>query len=149
MCVVPHPNHPIQYAISDDHVRVVQLTSSSYCFLDNLSRTLSRILLNKRTTGTLATEGLEEQHLQVRVAARQQVAVVRLLRRHVAAAIAGPKVAVALLPTLLQAVHGRARARLCASKTDEQPRRLMSSGLEERGSLLELDVSDRYGYLQK
>ena len=40
-------------AINDDHVRVVQLTSSSYCFLDNLSRTLSRILLNKRTTGTL------------------------------------------------------------------------------------------------
>ena len=38
-------------AINDDHVRVVQLTSSSYCFLDNLSRTLSRILLNKRTTG--------------------------------------------------------------------------------------------------
>ena len=26
-------------AINDDHVRVVQLTSSSYCFLDNLSRT--------------------------------------------------------------------------------------------------------------
>ena len=30
-------------AINDDHVRVVQLTSSSYCFSDNLSRTLSRI----------------------------------------------------------------------------------------------------------
>ena len=70
------------------------------------------------------------------------MAVVRLLRRHVAAAIAGPKVAVALLPTLLQAVHGSARARLCAPKTDEAapPLDVLRVGGE---GVLELDVSDQ------
>ena len=69
------------------------------------------------------------------------MAVVRLLRRHIAAAIAGPKVAVALLPTLLQAVHGSARARLCAPKTDEAapPLDVLRVGGE---GVLELDVSD-------
>ena len=65
-------------------------------------------------------------------------------RKHhlIAAAIAGPKVAVALLPTLLQAVHGRARARLRASKTDEAapPLDVLRVGGE---GVLELDVSDQ------
>ena len=60
-------------AINDDHVRVVQLTSSSYCFLDNLSRTLSRILLNKRTTGL---HGLSIDPARVRLGAVTRLSVV-------------------------------------------------------------------------
>jgi hypothetical protein len=60
-------------------------------------------------------------------------------RRHVQRHrhIAGPKVAVALLPTLLQAVHGSARARLCAPKTDEAapPLDVLRVGGEGWGSL--------------
>ena len=64
-------------AINDDHVRVVQLTSSSYTASWTTCPAPCPASCCEQTHHghAPATEGLEEQHLQVRVAARPQVAV--------------------------------------------------------------------------
>ena len=111
----------MRWACSDSHDRVDQVASSSCCRFESLLRTLLVLHLVEQPFDRIApsAEGFKQVHLHVGVRAREGVRVVRLLVRHIAAAVARPEVAVPDSAALLEAEDVRARAGLGVAEADE------------------------------